>query len=188
MNGCWLWPCSPTEIYCLVFTSGSLICQFMSLFQQPEQYITPLCALLSAMCPCCWLQSPQRGDFSLTQRPFAVTLVGITEGKVPTELPSGRSTIQRPPTEWEEAVYCVFLSECLAGGGLSVWQWPVFPSLQQNCEEKPRADLWGCIHWWKCVVGCCWTGVDCSLLPLVGNQTVYCSRTITGAMDLQASP
>ncbi len=150
VNGCWLWPCSPIEIYCLVFTSRSLICWFMSLFQQPELYIT-LCVLCWVRCLCLSVQSPQRRDFSLTQRPFAVTLFGITEGKVPTELPSGCSTIQRPPTEWEEAVYCVFLSECLADEGLSVWQWPVFPSLQQNSEEKPRADFWCCIYWWKYV-------------------------------------
>lgn len=80
------------------------------------------CALLSVMLLGCWLsvQSPQRRDFSLTQRSFfAVTLSGITEGKVPTELPSGCSTIQRPPTEWEEVLYCVCLSGSLAGGHLS---------------------------------------------------------------------
>lgn len=163
---------SPTEIYCLVFTSGSLICQFMSLFQQPEQYSILLCWVWCSHAADSQVQSPQRRDFSLTQRPFAVTLSGITEEEFPTELPSDRSTIQRPPTEWEEVAYCVLPSECLAGRGLSVWQWPVFPTLQQNWEEKPRADFWGCIHWWECVLGCCWTEVDCSLHPLVGNPCI----------------
>ena len=63
------------------------------------------------------------------------------------------------------------------GRGLSVWQRPLFPTLQQNWEEKPRADFWGCIHWWECVLACCWTGVDCSLHPLVGNQSIAVAST-----------
>lgn len=59
----------------------------------------------------------EEGFFSHSKALFAVTLSGITEGNVPTELPSGRSTIQRPPTEREEEVHCVseWRSVCLSG-------------------------------------------------------------------------
>lgn len=60
--------------------------------------------------PCCCAadaQSTEEGLFSRSKAFLAVTVSGITEGKVPTELPSGCSTIQRPPTEREEVLHCV---------------------------------------------------------------------------------
>lgn len=84
MNGCWLWPCGPTEIYCLVFTHELLNLLLYVCFSSLSSIFPCVC---SAECDVSMLltlqssQSSQRRDFSLTQRPFAVTLSGITEEK-----------------------------------------------------------------------------------------------------------
>lgn len=124
------------------------------------------------------LQSPQRKDF-LSQRPFAVTLSGITGGKFPIELPLGRSVIQRPPTEWEEVEYCVCLSVfgwwrfvCLA----------VISVLSAALEYRGKAKgtflkLYSLV---ECVHGFCRTRIACSLHPPSGQP-----RRLTAVLPKQ---
>ena len=102
--------------------------------------------LLSVMGRCCWLSGAHRGGelFSHSKGPFAVTLAGITKPKFPTELFHQAAARFRdlPPSEKKWRTVC--FSECLAGGGPSVRQWPVF--LLAAAEQKGKAEgqnFWG---------------------------------------------
>lgn len=77
--------------------------------------------------PCCWRSTLHReGIFLLLKDLLLSHSSGLSRKKVPTELPSGHSTTQRPPTEGEEVLHCVFLfwdfgwSVCLAVASVPV--------------------------------------------------------------------
>lgn len=113
-------PCVHEHIYCLIFTSCSLICHFASLVQQPELYFTSLLCWLW----CChaadsvqsqrWLLSHSKA-FLLLHSPF---FTEITEKMFPTERPWGCSAICDLPQS-EKKRRTVRLSAWLLEAGLS---------------------------------------------------------------------
>lgn len=122
----------------------------------------PGCALLSVMSLCCWLSRAHREDIFLSLKGNLKELhsLGVFGSSLRPQYNSKTSHRVR-----RSGVLCVWLVEvCLPGSD------QCSRLLQENREEKPEADFWGCIHWWKYVLGCCWTGVDCSLHTLVGYQ------------------
>lgn len=108
--------------------------------------------LLSAMGRCCWLSRAHRGGelFPHSKGPFCCHARWDYRGKRSHwAFPSGRGTIQRPPTEREEVAHCLLLwvfgwwrSVCLA-----VTSVPVAAAEQKGKAEGQISEA----RWWKCV-------------------------------------
>lgn len=140
------------------------------------------------MPPFCWLsvRSPQRRDFSLTQRPFLLShFLGLLREMFPLSFHQAAARFKDlPQSEKKKCTVCLSggLSVCLALTGV-----PDAAAEQRGKAEGVFLRLYSLVK--MCVIGCCcccccWTGVDCSLHPLVGNQRICWSVTKTSLHNL----